>query len=284
MINNKGFIWPLMILLLVISINVFVDEETLNTLNKPIPDVSAAQAILINGKTGEVLYKKDADQKAYPASTTKIMTALVTLETVKRWNGDLDQKVKIPAAAVGAEGSSIYLSAGEEVSIRDLLYGLMLRSGNDAAVALSEIIGGSADQFEMMMNAEAIRLGCVGTHFINPNGLYDENHYTTVGDMAKIAMRAMEDETFREIVSAKKWQAGRAPDKYNYFFNKNKVIFQYEGGTGIKIGYTEKSGRTLVASAERDGVSLICVVMNAPDWFSDSYALMDYGFEQLCNR
>ena len=245
------------------------------------PGVSAAQAILIDARTGKVLYEKEADEKAYPASTTKIMTALVTLEVLEELKSDPQQTVKIPAAAVGTEGSSIYLAADEEVRIIDLLYGLMLRSGNDAAVALAEIIGGNTEHFVEMMNARAAELGCTGTNFLNPNGLFDENHYTTVRDMALIAAEAMKNPTFREISAAREWQAKRAPDKYNYFYNKNKVVHQYEGGSGIKIGFTKASGRTLVASAKRGETEVICVVMGAPDWFNDAYRLMDYGFERL---
>jgi len=243
-----------------------------------VPMISAVQAIVIDGQTGEVLYEKNADEKAYPASTTKIMTALLTVEVMDALHSDIDQKVKIPAAAVGVEGSSIYLSLDEDVRINDLLYGLMLRSGNDAAIALAEIIGGNTENFVEMMNKRAIEIGCTGTNFLNPNGLFDENHYTTVRDMSLIAMEAMENEKFREIASAKDWQADRAPDRYTYFYNKNKVVHQYEGGTGVKIGYTKASGRTLVASAQRDGKEVICIVMGAPDWFNDSYKLMDYGF------
>jgi len=243
-----------------------------------VPMISAVQAIVIDGQTGEVLYEKNADEKAYPASTTKIMTALLTVEVMDALHSDIDQKVKIPAAAVGVEGSSIYLSLDEDVRINDLLYGLMLRSGNDAAIALAETIGGNTENFVEMMNKRAIEIGCTGTNFLNPNGLFDENHYTTVRDMSLIAMEAMENEKFKEIASAKDWQADRAPDRYTYFYNKNKVVHQYEGGTGVKIGYTKASGRTLVASAQRDGKEVICIVMGAPDWFNDSYKLMDYGF------
>jgi len=242
------------------------------------PEISAAQAILMDAETGEILYERNASSKAYPASTTKIMTALLTIETVENLKSDLTQKVKIPAEAVGVEGSSIYLSPEEPVTIEDLLYGLMLRSGNDAAVALSCIIGGTQENFIEQMNAKAKELGCKNTHFLNPSGLFDENHYTTVADMALIAQAAMKSETFKKIAGAETWQAHREPDKYNYFYNKNKVVHQYDGGNGIKIGYTKASGRTLVASAERDGQLLICVVMGAPDWFNDSYKLMDYGF------
>ncbi len=242
------------------------------------PDISAKQAILIDAANGKILYERNATDKAYPASTTKIMTALLTIETAERLHSDLTQKVKIPAEAVGVEGSSIYLAPEETVSIEDLLYGMMLRSGNDAATALACIIGGNQQNFVDMMNARAHKLGCTDTNFLNPSGLFDENHYTTAADMARISRAAMKSETFKKIVAAETWQAGRAPDKYNYFYNKNKVVHQYKGGNGIKIGYTKASGRTLVASAQRDGKQLICVVMEAPDWFNDSYKLMDYGF------
>ena len=275
----KLFFLILIIVIAAVCVIVFKHGEIRSASLQEPPQISAKYAILINGTTGEVLFEQKADEKAYPASTTKIMTALVTLETMKRWNADIDQKVRIPQSAVGTEGSSIYLNADEEVSIKDLLYGLMLRSGNDAAVALAEIIGGNTENFVQMMNDRALGLRCTSTNFTNPSGLYNENHYTTVREMALISMEAMKDETFREIASAKSWQAGRESGKYNYFYNKNKVVFQYQGGTGIKIGFTEKSGRTLAASAEREGVLLICVVMDAPDWFRDAYALLNYGFE-----
>lgn len=243
--------------------------------------ISAGQAILIDGDTGDVLYEKAADEKAYPASTTKIMTALVTLETLKEHDSPLDQMITVPQIAEGVEGSSVYLKTGEKISIEALLYGLMLVSGNDAAVALAEIIGGSQEEFVRMMNEKAVEIGCRNTSFINPNGLFDENHYTSVRDMALIAREAMNDPDFRKIVAAKEWKADRPDSDYLTFRNKNKTVNEYEGGSGIKIGYTENSGRTLVASAERNGKTMICVVMSAPDWFNDAYRLMDYGFEQV---
>ena len=242
--------------------------------------ISAGQAILIDGNTGKVLYEKAADEKAYPASTTKIMTALITLETLEKYDSPLNQKVKIPALAEGVEGSSIYLKSGEEISIEDLLYGLMLVSGNDSAVALAEIIGGSQEKFVEMMNDKASKLHCDNTHFANPNGLFDENHYTTGRDMAIIAREAMGNETFRKIVSEKDWKAERPESTYLTFHNKNKTVNEYEGGNGVKIGYTKSSGRTLVASATRGEKTMIAVVMSAPDWFNDAYRLMDFGFSQ----
>lgn len=240
--------------------------------------ISAGQAILIDGDSGKVLYEKCADERAYPASTTKIMTALITIEVLKENDSPIEQTVKIPEEAEGVEGSSIYLKAGEIISIEDLLYGLMLMSGNDAAAALAELIGGSEAHFVEMMNEKAEELGCKGTHFANPSGLFDENHYTTVRDMAVISREAMKEPVFREIVATQNRKAIRPESDHITFHNKNKTVFEYEGGNGIKIGYTTDSGRTLVASSERNGESMICVVMSAPDWFNDAYRLMDYGY------
>lgn len=242
------------------------------------PGISADKAILIDGDSGEIIYEKNADEKAYPASTTKIMTALVVLEVLEENKSPINQKIKVPRVAEGVEGSSIYLKEGEMISIEDLLYGLMLVSGNDSAVALAEIIGGDEKNFVKMMNKKARELGCKGTHFSNPNGLFDENHYTTAADMAKISREAMKKPVFRKIVKTEVWVADRKENTYETFCNKNKTIYQYKGGNGIKIGYTQNSGRTLVASSTRNGKSLICVVMNAPDWFNDAYKLMDLGF------
>lgn len=244
------------------------------------PEISAKSAILFNADTGDIVYEKNKEEKVYPASTTKILTALITIETLEKYHSDITQTVQIPEEAVGKEGSSIYLKPNENITIEDLLYGLMLRSGNDAATALAYIIGGTEENFVKMMNKKANDLGCKNTNFTNPSGLFDENHYTTAFDMALISQAAMKNETFKTISSAKNWRSSRTTEDYPFFTNKNKVIFQYEGGNGVKIGYTEKSGRTLVASALRDGTQLICVVMNAPDWFNDSYKLMDYGFEK----
>ena len=163
------------------------------------------------------------------------------------------------------------------MTIEDLLYGLMLVSGNDAAEALAEIVGGDRTEFIKMMNDRARRLGCTRTNFTNPSGLFDENHYTTARDMAVISREAMKNDTFRRIVSTPK-KTVRLDDQIREFYNKNKTIHQYDGGIGIKIGYTENSGRTLVAASEKDKNTMICVVMSAPNWFDDAYRLMDYGF------
>lgn len=242
--------------------------------------ISAGQAILIDGDTGRVLYEKNADQISYPASTTKIMTALIVLETLQQHNSPIDQIVEVPDKAVGIEGSSLYLRAGEKISIEDLLYGLMLVSGNDAAAALAEIIGGTEKDFVSMMNDRAKQMGCTKTHFTNPSGLFDDEHYTTARDMAIISMEAMKNPTFRKIASCKKWNSGRENNEYAAFYNKNKTLIEYDGGNGIKIGYTTDSGRTLVASSKKGERSMICVVMSAPDWFNDAYRLMDFGYSK----
>lgn len=233
------------------------------------PAISAKQAILIDGKSGEILFEKASEERAYPASTTKIMTVLMALDLCKRYDIDITTEVTVPKEAVGIEGSSVYLKAGESRTIEELLYGTMLRSGNDAATALAICLGGNEKNFVKMMNDKARELHCNRTNFINPTGLFDENHYTTAKDLARIARTAMKNDIFRQISSSKSWGT---------YANKNKTVFQYEGGTGIKIGFTEKSGRTLVASACRNGTELIAVVLNDPNWFEDAYALMDCGF------
>ncbi len=252
----------------------FAEPESSNSVVTQPPGISAQSAIVIEQSTGKVLYEKNSRELAYPASTTKIATALLAIES-----GTLDQVVQVPETAAGIEGSSIYLAAGEDISLWDLLYGLMLRSGNDAAVAIACSIEGSTEEFVRKMNERIQEIGAMDTHYVNPNGLFHDDHYTTAYDMAIIAREAMKSQEFKTIVGAKSWVADRDEGKYIHFYNKNKVVFEYSGGTGIKIGYTQRSGRTLVASAERDGMELICVVMNAPDWFNDSYKLMDYVFE-----
>ncbi len=244
-------------------------ESASADLTKP-PEISAKQAILMDSKSGEVLFERNADEKGYPASTTKIMTAMVTLDICKQIGVGLDQTVTIPKEAAGVEGSSLYLKEGEERTLENLLYGVMLRSGNDGATALAEVMGGNTAHFVDLMNEKAEKLGCTGTHFVNPTGLYDDQHYTTARDLAVITRQAMKNKTFRKIVGSKSWEE---------YTNKNKTVFQYEGATGVKIGFTKMSGRTLVASAKRDGRELICVVLSDGNWFNDAYALMDYGFE-----
>lgn len=236
------------------------------------PSLSAESAVLIDSKTGRVIYSLNHNLRRPMASTTKIMTALLAIEY-----GELDSKVKIKTNAVGVEGSSIYLKIGEEILLKDLIYGLMLRSGNDAAVAIAEHISGSVDNFVALMNKKAREIGALNTNFVNPHGLHDPNHYSTAYDMAIITREAMKLDFFKEVSKTKNWVASREINQY--FSNKNDVVWRYKGGDGVKIGYTKAAGRCLVASATRNEMQLIAVVLNDGNWFNDCYNMLDYGFE-----
>ena len=233
-------------------------------------EVSAHSAILMDADTGQVLYEKNAQDKSLIASTTKIMTALVVLE-----QGELDAVVTVPQAAVGIEGSSMYLKAGEELTVKQLLYGMMLSSGNDAAVALALYTDGSIEAFAGRMNEKAQALGLNHTSFANPNGLDSEENYSTAYDLAKITQAALHTPGFVEIVSAKTVQCGT-----HYLVNHNKLLWQYEGALGVKTGYTKKAGRILVGAAEQKGRRLISVTINAPDDWRDHKAMLDDGFSR----
>ena len=230
--------------------------------------VSAESAILYEASTGEVLYEKNADQPMLIASITKIMTALVAIE-----NADSRETVTITAESAGVEGSSMYLKPGEQLAMKTLLYGLMLESGNDAAVAIAVHVSGSVDKFAELMNKKAAELGCKNTHFVNPNGLDAEGHYSSARDVALIMAAALDNVAFRQIVSTKTITAeGRS------FKNHNKLLWSYDGMVGGKTGYTKRAGRTLVTCAERDGMSLICVTLNDPDDWNDHIKLLDDAF------
>lgn len=234
-------------------------------------NLSGESYILIDSSTGRVLCEKNAHNKMPMASTTKIMTALVALE-----NGRFNDKLTIGNQSVGIEGSSIYLKEGEIITLKDMLYGLMLRSGNDSAVAIASHICNSTEEFVSLMNKKAKSIGALNTNFINPHGLHDNLHYSTAYDMALITKSAFEYEEFKNIVKSKTYLANREKD--NYFYNKNKTLWEYNGGDGVKIGYTMKAGRCLVSSASRNGMQIIAVSLNARDWFNDNYKLLDYGF------
>ena len=233
---------------------------------------SGQSYILMEENSGRVLLEKNAHQKMPMASTTKIMTALLAIE-----KGNLDDIVTIEEESVGVEGSSIYLQLGEEVQLRELIYGLMLRSGNDSAVAIAIHISGSLEDFVDDMNEKARSLGALNTNFINPHGLHNENHFSTAYDLGIITREAFKSKDFTEIFGSKSYKGSR--EKNNYYVNKNKTLWDYAGGDGGKTGYTMSSGRCLVSSAARDNMRLIAVSLNAYNWFNDNYRLMDYGFE-----
>lgn len=237
----------------------------------------AASMITTEAGSGRVLYEKNADSRRPMASTTKIATAITVIDNIP----DIEKTVVIPDCAVGVEGSSIYLSKGETASIRDLLYGLMLQSGNDCAVALAVTTAGSVEKFAALMNETARKCGANDTNFVTPHGLHDDNHYTTARDLAKISAYAMKNATFREIVSSKRhtmpW-AGHDCDRV--ILNKNKILTTFDGGDGIKTGYTKKAGRCLVASATRDGMTIISVVLDCGPMFEECRNLMEKAFEE----
>jgi len=233
------------------------------------PGVSAKAAILVDANTGRVLYEKNADERRAIASTTKLMTALVVAEQAP----DIDKMVHIKKEWTGAEGTSLYLKEGDEITVGGLLYGLLMESGNDAAIALAGYCAGDVDTFVEWMNWKAEDLGMDSSHFANPNGLDDDGHYSTARDMALLGRAVMENETLAEIVATKSiTMDGRS------FSNHNKLLSMYDGCIGMKTGYTGQAGRTLVSCAERDGLRLIAVTLSAPDDWNDHTALFNYGF------
>lgn len=239
-------------------------------------EAAARSAILIEMETGRVLYQQNAHEPLPMASTTKVMTALMALE-----NGDLNDQVTTGRNAFGVPGTSIYLSLGEQLTLEQMLYGLMLASGNDAAVAIAEHIGGTVEEFCRMMTARAREIGCENTQFTTPHGLPAEGHYTTAWDLALIARTAMQNPLFRQIVSTQRVSLPWAGHDYDRVLtNKNKLLSTYPGALGIKTGYTKAAGRCLVFAAEREGLTLIGVVLNCPDWFNQATALLDQGFAE----
>ena len=239
------------------------------------PSVSARSAILIEAETGKVLFSRSAQVRMPMASTTKIMTAIVAIEECK----DLSKSVKIDKRSVGVEGSSIYLYEGEELTMESLLYALMLSSANDAAVAIAYAVGESIEGFVSKMNEKAAELGLEDTHFVNPNGLHDDGHYTTAHDLAKIAAYALKNEIFRTIVSTKRKAISQVNgDGVRPLLNHNKMLSLYEGAIGVKTGFTKKAGRCLVSAAERDGLVLVAVTLNAPNDWNDHISMLNFGF------
>lgn len=221
---------------------------------------------VIEASSKRVLHEKNGRDCLPMASTTKIMTALLIIDDC-----DLSQTVTVPQAAVGIEGSSVYLKAGESYTVEDLLYGLMLRSGNDCAVALALYHSGSVEAFARKMNEKACYLGAEDTFFANPHGLPAKGHHTTARDLALISAYAIENPTFRQIVSCKYYE------KYGWK-NKNKMLWNFDGAIGVKTGFTMDAGRCLVMSAERNGMKIVSVVLNSPQMFERSSELLEKCF------
>ncbi|MBE6613048.1 MAG: D-alanyl-D-alanine carboxypeptidase [Ruminococcaceae bacterium] len=237
-------------------------------------DISASSAIVME-VGGAVVFERDADTRRPMASTTKIMTALTAIES-----GALSRTVTVPPEAAGVEGSSIYLEPGDRLTLEDLVWALMLESANDAAAAIALELGGSIEGFAALMNEKAAELGLSDTHFTNPHGLSDDSHYTTARELAILSAHAMKNPTFRQIVSSES-HVIRIGDTTRQLHNHNKLLRMYDGAVGVKTGFTKASGRCLVSAAERDGVTLVAVTLNAPDDWRDHTAMLDLGFETL---
>lgn len=241
---------------------------------------SAECACLMDALTGEVIFEKNAYMRHPMASTTKIMTAIVALE-----NSNLDDVVEISENAEMQEGSSAYLTAGSKMYMRDLLYGLMLNSGNDAAVAIAEYISGSTEAFVDLMNDKAWTIGANDTSFVNPNGLPHQDHFTTARDLAWISRYAIRNSDFWNIVSTPAMLAHPVDSEEElWFINHNKLLDMYEGCFGVKTGYTEAAGRCLVSAATRDNMTFIAVTLNDENDWNDHMEMLDYAFSQYYSR
>lgn len=236
-------------------------------------DISAASALLIDCDTGEVLFEKDAYSKRSMASTTKIMTALIAVES-----GKLDDIVTVDEK-IYIEGTALGLDKGDKLTLKTLCYGMLLESGNDAAVLTGIHLSGSEEKFSKLMNKKAAEIGMENTNFVTASGLDDPEHYTTAYDMALLGCYAVKNDIFRDICSTRSYKAEYiSPSKTRYFSNHNRLLESCEGVFGIKTGFTKKSGRCLVSACERDGKMLVAVTLNAPDDWNDHRELYEYGY------
>lgn len=241
-----------------------------------LPNLTARSAVVMDAATGTVIYSRDMDARRYPASTTKIMTLIVALE-----HGNLDDVVTVSKNAAGMEGSTLWLEPGDKVPLGELLYGMMMASGNDATIAVAEHIAGSVPAFVRLMNEKAEAIGAKDTHFVNPNGLPDEKHYSTAHDLALIAAYGYRLPEFEEIVSTRETTFPWVKDDTRRLRNENQMLWLYEGGNGVKTGYTDAAGRCLVSGAKEKGLQLVAVVLDSVYMWNDSIALLDYGFDQV---
>lgn len=275
---KKILLWVLSLSLLLSLLCVLAPGAYAKQANKN--SVSAQAAVLYEAKTDTFLFEKNADAPLPMASTTKIMTALAALSALQP-----DDEVVFPSCAVGVEGSSAYLKAGERLSVHDLLYALLLQSANDVAVALAVLSDGSVDAFAARMNRLAEEYGCQGTHFDNPHGLHSQNHYTTARDLACIAKHLLQNELLSAIVKTKIYTAETSVGKRT-FVNHNKLLSFDKDAVGVKTGFTKNSGRCLVGAAEKNGMLLISVTLNAPNDWSDHQSLWAHAaaeYEFKCN-
>ena len=244
--------------------------------NDKLPNMTATSAVVIEAKTGHIIYQRDANRKMFPASTTKMMTLITALES-----GNLSDIVTVSSNASGAEGSTLWLEVGDKIPLSDLLSGMMMVSGNDAAIAIAEHVDGNVPKFAAHMTKRAKELGAKGTNFTNANGLPDANHYTTAYDLAILAAHGYSLPHFEEIVSTKEQTFPWVHDPTHLLRNENQMLWLYQGGNGVKTGYTDAAGRCLVSASNRNGIQLIAVVLDSTYMWNDSIALLDYGFSQV---
>ncbi len=245
-----------------------------------LPNVTARSAVVMEASTGHILYQRAMDRPGFPASTTKMMTLLVALE-----RGNPEDIVTVSAEAADTEGSTVWLEAGERIRLRDLLYGLMLVSGNDAAVAIAEHIAGSTGAFARLMTEKARAIGAADTFFTNPSGLPDARHITTAHDLARIAAYGFQQPVFGDIVRTRERRISNGkPPFFRDLESENMLLWIYDGANGVKTGYTDEAGRCLVSAAKRDGCQLIAVVLDSVYMWNDSIALLDYGFQRVRRR
>lgn len=240
-------------------------------------DVSAECAVVISQRTGEVIFEKNSEKRHSMASTTKIMTALLAIES-----GKLCDEITVTEDMLSVEGTSMGLLSGDRVSQRELVYGMLLASGNDAANVTAIHLGGNVENFALQMNQRAAQLGMKSTNFVTPSGLDDDEHYSTAYDMALLGRYAVSNPIFRSACSSKKATLTYGNPPYSRtLYNHNRLLSNYEYALGIKTGFTKKSGRCLVSYAEKDGVGLIAVTLNAPNDWSDHKKMLDYGFSTI---
>ena len=244
-----------------------------------LPNMTATSAIVIEAKTGHIIYQREANRRMFPASTTKMMTLITALE-----NNKLDEIVTVGKNAAGAEGSTLWLIEGEKIPLGEMLSGMMMISGNDAAIAIAEHVDGSVSKFAAHMTKRAKELGAVNTNFTNANGLPDPNHYTTAYDLAIMAAHGYTLNNFEDIVSSKEKIFSWVHDDTHLLRNENQMLWLYQGGNGVKTGYTDAAGRCLISASNRNGIQLIAVVLDSLYMWNDSIELLDYGFSKVENK
>lgn len=281
-LKNKKLFAICLIVLSFIMLASFLCSSIISAKSQVYAESSSAKSmVVIEATTGRVLAEKNKDERLAMASTTKIMTALLTCKNTENF----DEVVNVHDNAVGIEGTSMYLRKGEKLTVKELLFGLMLPSGNDAAMALAYHIGGSEEQFVEMMNEEAKELQLKNTHFANPHGLDADGHFTSANDLALITAEGMKNEMFRKIISTKNVRVtGSKENEPRFLSNKNRLLKTLDGCNGVKTGFTDNAGRCFVCSCERDGMTLISVVLNCGPMFEESAKLMNDCFEKYKMR